>query len=478
MKASVNIESLRGSQGEFLLVNVSGGDGVIGVCDTTNRRGTQRSSFYVGSECIINILNNGQDAESNRQIWQTSTLEKCKNVIGTLLPACCDAYFKDGLALSKAMMPIFEILTPGLYVVHVNNVFPTDGAGNFFWNAYTVKHELNGSAEHIPIIDDHRDYSPMFLVPTKNFADFTEKNFETAVTRLKKGKHLGGIAYHLSGMFSALLYGHTNATACLSERVDFSCIIIEPLNKVLVDVDSDSPTKGKIVALSCPYVNIGFDVLSRKMTESFLLNRKGLVNQDYEIIKAKAEKMISGVSYSKKLTPEINARVEALPDADMMISAHAVRELNDEDLALLLSGETKVDDQYIISQNYYESIVYACNFLQYTDRNRFIEFAKAILENPDLSATYVYVAGRLKYVMDARINEIFKNISESEDPIYSQIKAVADSYLEEFMDYTENSVSKFLVGDATFDEEIYEISKKDESNYSSLALAKQMGSRR
>lgn len=483
MKANVSIESLRAPLGEFLLINVTGGEGLIGMCDTTVRKGTVRNTFFVGAESIINVLNSGKNPENNRQIWQTSSIEKCKQYLGNILPTCCDAYFKDGVSLYKAIMPILELLTPGLYVAHIDRVYPTDGAGNFFWNAYAVKHELNGSAERIPIVDDKRDYSPMFLVPTKNFSDFSEKKNEAALARLRKGKHLGGIAYHLSGMFSALLYGHTNASACLQEGVDFYCIIIEPLNKVIVD-RNDGPTKGRVAAVACPFVKIPFADLSRKMTESFLLSRKSVPVQDYEVIKSRADKMISGTTYVKRLPDELIAGVEAQPDADMMISAHAVNELTDEDLAALLSGQTKIDGEVIISTNYYESIVYACNYLQYTDKSRFIDFVKAILENPDLTATYSYVAGRIKYIMDARVNEIFKNIAESEDKNYESVKAIAEGYLKTFAEYTEKNVNKFLSGDATFEDstldsddgesDTYVPSSDRDRSFSSLAIAKQV----
>lgn len=484
MKANVSIESLRGPLGEFLLINVSGGDGIIGICDTTVRKGTERKTFFVGSESIINIFNNGKNPESNRQIWQTSTIEKCKQYIGNLFPTCCDAYFLDGVSFFKAIMPILELLTPGLYVAHIDKAYPTDGSGNYFWNAYAVKHELNGSAERIPIVDDKRDYSPMFLVPTKNFSDYSDKKIDSAITKLRKGKHLGGIAYHLSGMFSALLYGHTNATACLQEGMDFNCIIIEPLNKVIVD-RNDGPTKGRVVAVSCPFVKIPFVDLSPKMTENFLLSRKDVNIQDYDIIKSRADKMISGTSYVKRLPNELLTSVEALPDADMMISAHAVSELTDEHLAALLSGQTKIDGEVIISTNYYESIVYACNYLQYTDKSRFIDFVKSILENPDLVATYSYVAGRIKYIMDARINEIFKNIAESENTDYESVKAIAEAYLKTFAEYTEKNVNKFLSGDATFEDTMFDNDDSEPDTYhtsgsnndrsfSSLAIAKQV----
>ena len=79
MRANITIESLRNNIGEFLLVNVTNSEGFMGVCDTTYRRSINRKTFYIGNESLINIMSTAGDEEGNRQIWQTSTIEKCKS---------------------------------------------------------------------------------------------------------------------------------------------------------------------------------------------------------------------------------------------------------------------------------------------------------------------------------------------------------------------------------------------------------------
>ena len=86
--------------------------------------------------------------------------------------------------------------------------------------------------------------------------------------------------------------------------------------------------------------------------------------------------------------------------------------------------------------------------------------------------------------MDARINEIFKNIAESEDNCYESVKAVAEGYLKTFAEYTEKNVNKFLSGDATFEDstldsddsesDTYVASSDRDRSFSSLAIAKQV----
>lgn len=444
MKTEVSIESMKGQAGEFLLASVTSSDSIIGICDTSVKSGICRKTFYAGSESLINLQYKEKNNESNRVIWQTSSIDKAKTILGSRLTKSCDNYFSGSAPLSKAIMPVLELLPNGLYIVHIGKVFPTDGAGNFFWDAFTVKHEIMGSAPFNSLIGSNKCFSPPFIVPTQSFSGYTEAAVGAAAEKLVSGKKLGGIAFHLTGMFSALLEGHINAAACAANNYDFNCIIIEPLNKVIYG-EHGSIDENQIVALSSPFVNISFDNISRKMLENFLINRSVSIPRDYDEIKWKADKMLSNGVLSRKISPSIDKNIEGYPDAEMMASALAINELTDNDLSLLLSGATTDEEgNVIISQNFYESITYAVNYLQLKDKKRFIDFAGAIIKNPDLSAAYGYVVNRLKYIMDAKVNEIFKFISETEDKNYNALKQTAEKYAQMYGDYTEGNVKRFL----------------------------------
>ena len=442
MKPTITIESSRNILGEYLLVNIVNGKGIMGICDTTRTPGTSRRSFYIGSESLISILS-PDDETSNRQIWQNSSIDKCKNVLGTKLKHVVDEYFYENAPLAKAVQPVLEMLTDGLYIVHVSNAYPTDGAGNFFWNGYLVRHELNGSAPLIPAVGKNKVFAPSFLVPTQSFSMYSEKNISLAASRVKKGRRIGGLAYHLTGMFSALLSGHANACACLARGEDFPCITIEPVSDVLY-LHDEITDKERILALSAPFAKLPLEAISRNVIENFLLNRRVSVPEFYPAIRAKADKSIVLKGGNKGISSLIAENIEKLPDAEMLASAFAITELTEEQIQVLLSGETKFNDQVIISTNYYESIVYACNYLQYKDKHRFIEFTTTILNTPSLAATYKYVAERLRFEMDAKINELFKGIMESEDPVYIPIKEIAQQYLIRYHEHMEKSVNQFI----------------------------------
>lgn len=487
MKPTVTMETRRGALGEFLLISIVNGKSAVGLCDTSAAPGTTRETLYVEGESLINMLSPSDDRTANRQIWQCSSIDKCQGNARKILEDAAEEFFYENAPLSKAVYPVLELLTDGIYVVHVDKAYPTDGTGNFFWNAYLVRHELNGSAPLNPVFGEEKCYSPPFLVPTRSCSTYTEQSMNTALSRLKRGRRIGGIAYHLTGMFSALLGGHMNAAACLRRGADFPCIVIEPLSEVLYTEDETGAVR--VTGLGCPYIKLPIAEISRGMIECFLLNRRCAVPDFYGMVRAHAEKILQPKNAIKDM-PLLTRRAEALPDAEMLASAFAVRELTDEQLDLLLSGETMQNEQVIISQNYYESVVYACNFLQYTSPERFIRFTISILTTPSLSATFRYVAERLRYTMDPRINETFTEILNSEDPAYLPLKEAAQKYADRYAAYMEENVKSYMDDDGAddaaepavsplkqkFDAAKSEVAPGGEprSAFSSMALKKQM----
>lgn len=484
MKSTVTIETQRGALGEYLLVSVENGKGIIGVCDTTAAPHTKRETFYVEAESLINTFSPSADPAALRQIWQCSTIDRCQPATRKCLEDSTNEFFYENMPLSRAIAPVLELLNDGLYVVHVDKTYPTDGAGNFFWNAYLVRHELNGSAPLNPVLGD-QCFSPPFLVPTRSCSAYNEQGVSGAIAGLKRGRKIGGIAYHLTGMFSALLCGHMNAAACLMRGVDFPCVIIEPLSEVLYERDEETGTE-RVAGLGCPYIKLPITAFSRNMLEGFLMNRRSAVPDFYGQIRKQAEKILQPKNAIKDM-PVLTRQAESLPDAEMLASAFAVKELTDEQLDLLLSGETTQNEQVIISSNYYESIVYACNFLQYTSTERFIRFTVSVLNTPSLSATFRYVAERLRYIMDARINETFTSIRDSEDPVYIPLKEAAAQYAQRYGEYMEDNVKSFLDDDLPpvtakpalaaaqkIEAAAAETASGGSSNFSSMALKKEM----
>ena len=128
----------------------------------------------------------------------------------------------------------------------------------------------------------------------------------------------------------------------------------------------------------------------------------------------------------------------------MVACAQGVDELTKPMLDALLTGQTELDGKVIISENYYNSVTAACNYLRYHSKDDFIDFALNVMRNPELSATYTYVASCLAKVHDERINQFFTEVKNSGDAGYSKIIGTARSYIDNYDKYVEVSSEDFF----------------------------------
>lgn len=106
---------------------------------------------------------------------------------------------------------------------------------------------------------------------------------------------------------------------------------------------------------------------------------------------------------------------EQMPDCEMMESVFTVDKLTQGQLNALLAGEVEYNDEIIISPNFYASIVTACNYLQFTNPKKFVEFSLAILDNPELYATHEYIANRISRVTSKEVYAFFKAVLANSD---------------------------------------------------------------
>jgi hypothetical protein len=80
----------------------------------------------------------------------------------------------------------------------------------------------------------------------------------------------------------------------------------------------------------------------------------------------------------------------------MIESASSIGSLNEEDLQTLATGAIKdKNDRLIISENHFNSVATAFDYLQYKDFNRMIRFAEDILKNKEQKALHRYIVDRL-----------------------------------------------------------------------------------
>ncbi|GHV46750.1 hypothetical protein FACS189499_02700 [Clostridia bacterium] len=441
MNLIINSNMMTVGDREFLLADVVSSQQQIGVCPVdpymsgVEDRLPYTEIFYAENEPIIVMTQpTRHDNVSDKLITQISSIGECSESLQRRLEAAAENYFNVSQGISRALQPVLEVLSPGLYVCHVAKMIPTDGTHNYFMNAYSVRHEVRGTAEQNGVIGKENNYIPPFLIPTKSIAEFSEDIYRLNDEKLKSGRKLGGIALHLTGLFCALLTGHHNAMSCLMNDIDFNCIVIEPLRNVLYESDDVAREKGrqpKVIALSAPHVKIPIEDMPPAMLEHFLLTRRGARPSQYSFIARKLRRSLRSIS-KKKNSREVYDKVDLLPDCAMIESANAIFELTEEQTAALLAGETQCNGETIITSNYYNSVVIACNFLQYQGFSRFLDFAEKILATENLTAVHKYVAERLSGIPDNEdIYNFFREMLEKAKVTtnYSEAKQIAESYV-------------------------------------------------
>lgn len=441
---------------EFTLVGVTQSPGSFGICDTTKKREKGiKETLFVGHEALVNIIQRSiNDSYSNKIIAQNSSIERCGD-FSRRVTAACEDYFINSKNVVSALQPLLDYIKNGLYVVYEQEMFPTDGMGNFFWTAYLVGHELTGSSTFNPICKKLRSLPPVFLVPTEGMASFSEKQMKIANERVKVGSCAYGICFHLSGMFSALLSNHYDVTAALMQDKKIKCLVIEPVRSFtsaeeMKKMDSMEKEGGEgeeteentvqpDVYENCLYTccaNIPMSKVPASLLEIFFITRKNEIGKYSASVSVNSEHPIK-LKGRRSFPDDFIEKCDKFPNCEMLQSAALVSYLSDEEINTLLNGETMLNDKYIINQNYYSSITIAFNYLQYKDFDRFIGFASAIMQNESLTAIHQYVATRLQPIMDKRIADIFEDVLKNESEIFVQIKPYAERYLKRYAQHKE-----------------------------------------
>ena len=449
-----------------LLVSVRDGSAVFGVCSAGHnlQRGdvsTLKKIFYIGAEpvVIINCPNNG-DKRTDRIMSIAPGFGAMPHEISQVF---ADSLTKinRGESLEMGLREIFMLMPDGVYTVYPSEYYPTDGNGTFFWGAYNVAHEVHGSADYNRTIGMDKTYRPCFLVPCKPLDFYTPKNHFIAKEYIKSAK-FHGIAFHLSGLHSVLLRGYHNAVACAENDVPFKCAVIERISDTFTmpsfaqptapapqaELEGEQPQDSEAVApapvASQPVeregitgfrsasVKIPIEIFPKDMLRNLLECRSQRKPEHYRTLIQKLSVVRRRTISNSAIPHPIHERCELMPDCEMIESAFAISSISEEQLQALLAGDVEYNGEIIISPNFYSSIVTACNYLQFHNEKRFIEFSISIMENPELYATHEYIAKRVSRTSSKKIYQYFKSVLLSEDPKYDKILVTADRYVKDY----------------------------------------------
>ncbi|MGN0650158.1 MAG: hypothetical protein ACI4KM_06955 [Oscillospiraceae bacterium] len=434
-----------------LLAAVRGGSAVIGTClaGHTNVRGEISSVsrlFYMGTDPVVNLLcpNHG-DKRSEKLIQMCLGYQGMDLDIKTALTESLTR-LNSGESLESGLRSVLSLLSDGVYTIYKSEYYPTDGAGTFFWGAYNLSHEVRGSAEHNRTIGGSNVYKPCFLIPSEPLDTYKAKVRATADEAVKSRK-VQGIVYHLSGLHSVLLKGHHGAASCVAADIPYVCAVIEKITEPYTEKPAPAPApeptaegepqpapavqRSGITGFRSASVKIPLEFIPRDMLKLLVEIRSEAKPDFYQNLLKKLSTVRRKTISNNVIPRPVHDKCELMPDAEMIESAYAVPGLSEGQLGALLSGETEYEGEIIISPNFYSSIVTACNYLQFTDERRFVSFALAILDNPELNATHEYIARRISRIVSRKIYDYFTNITANPNALNEKLLPIAERYCKD-----------------------------------------------
>lgn len=459
-----------------LLVSVKDGGAVLGTCmagsiDQSGSASSRTRLFYIGNEPVINLVcPNRANKRSDKLVSFSPGFQGYDQKINAAITNSFNR-LNDGESLTSGLRDIFGLLEDGIYTVYYSDYYPTDGNGIFFWGAYNISHEVHGTAEYNRAIGD-KLYKPCFLLPTQPMDYYAARTKIGADDQVKK-RRVQGIVYHVSGLYSALLKGHHGAVSCVDNGIPFRCAVIEKITEPYTDhkppmpeesqtpppapaetIDPEAPEAAEqldaavesvdqepeedipangVTGFRSPSVKMPLEAFPKDMLRQLIEGRSEYKPPHFDVITAKLMTMRRKSVNNNVLPYSVLERAERLPDCEMVESAYAVSELTDEQLNCLLAGDVECNGKVIISPNFYSSIVTACGFLQFKSTSRFVDFAIAVMENPELTAVHEYVARRVSsQTENSKILHFFQNAVESGDPKYDRIITIAQTFIKRY----------------------------------------------
>ncbi len=464
MSVEIKCDNISVGGSSVTLVSVRSGESGIGLCSSgislaSGDSSTINKFFYIGSDPVININCPNLDSKvTDKMMSFSSGFQGVDHDIYDAFTADLNK-LNRGDSLTNSLKEIFSLLTDGVYTVYTSEYYPTDGNGLFFWGAYNITHEVRGTAERSTSIGN-RPYRPCFLIPSQPMETYTTKTKQTTDEAVKS-RRIQGIVYHLSGFHSVLLKGHHGAVSCAENGIPFKCAVIErvsqpytdpyfaPVKKAAPPPSEETPAEGEEAPVTAPApvveeregisgfrsasVKIPLEAFPKDVLKLILETRPDIKPPHFKSLMNKTKAVRKRAVTNNILPRDVLDNCEIMPDCEMVESAFAIDDISDAQLNALLTGDTELNGKIIISPNFYSSIVTACNFLQFKDEQRFINFSISILENPDLNATHEYTARRLaRLSKNEKAYRFFRSALSSEDAKYEKILTVADRYVREY----------------------------------------------
>lgn len=484
MNVEIKPETLKIGGTEATIISIRNGEAAIGTCSAgytgLGGVGSITRLFFIGSDPAVSII-----CPSHASKQMDKLISLCPGYIGyegeikVVVDTCYEKLNSASGSVVSSIREILALLEDGVYAIYFSEYYPTDGNGVFFWGGYNIPHVIHGTAERNRLINNNV-FKPCFLIPSRPL-DYYSPKTKVMVEENVKRNSVHGIAYHISGFHSVLLKGHHEAVACTEQDIPFRCLVIEKIFTPYTDPIEISPAVAKppldapvpedngapadeaandaqqteeaapaaesspdvpsdviypegITGFRSASIKIPLEMFPKDMLRLMLTTPPEYKPRQFDTLNAKLSLTANKTVSNNVLSYTVLNKSDTMPDCEMLESAYAVKSLSDEQLNCLLAGDVECNGKVIISPNFYSSIVTACNFLQFTDPKRFVDFAIAVLDNPELIASHEYVSHRaLTQNSDTKLQKFFQNVVDSNDPKYNKVKDAAETFLRRYV---------------------------------------------
>lgn len=421
----VTAKHINTDDGDILIFTVKNSSNRIGICPLNSAK-DDMYCLYAYDDPVVVFSGNSGNKYADKIVCEMGSMTQT-SIINTAVKEVYDQLCA-GAAFEYCLPNLLKMMPDGLYAVSWQKCYPTMGENMFFWSGYGVSKQIKCSSRYIKLIDENKTYSAPFLIPTARPVTFESAGVTEASQKCRRGDELFGLSLHLSGFYSVLIKGHHAACAAVVNDEPFYTVQIQPVKDIWKAEDEEGVMQ--TLGLCSESFRIPFSVLDASEISAVLSTRACRIPDTYPSIRKKIS--TPKPAKSKGIPSQYNVFCESYPDADMIASAQGIDELTPPMLEALLMGETTLEDKVIISENYYSSVTAACNYLRYHSTNDFLTFSLNIMKNPELSATYSYVATCMAKLHDKRVKDFFAEVIASGDPGYASIISVAKSYIDNY----------------------------------------------
>ena len=432
----VTAKHINTDAGDILIFTVKNSSNRIGVCRLNSSK-DDMCCLYAYDDPVVVFSGNSNNKYADKVVCEIGPMTQT-SIINTAVKEVYDQLCA-GAAFEYCLPALLKMMPDGLYAVTWQKCYPTMGENMFFWSGYGVSKQLKCSSRYIKLIDENKTFGAPFLIPTAKPVTFEGAGVTEASQKCRRGDDLFGLSLHLSGFYSVLIKGHHAACAAVVADEPFYTVQIQPVKDIWKEENEEGEIKA--VGLCSESFRIPFSALDAGEISAVLANRAYRIPDTYHSIKKKLD--VSKPLKTKGIPSQYSVFCESYPDADMIASAQGIDELTPPMLEALLMGETTLDEKIIISENYYSSVTAACNYLRYHNTNDFLTFSLNIMKNPELSATYSYVATCMAKLHDKRVKDFFTEVIDSNDPGYASVLSIAKSYIQNYEQRQEISREDF-----------------------------------